>query len=433
MRRTVAFLLAGGMGSRLNILGWLRAKPAVPFGGNYRIIDFTLSNVMHSKINAVGILTQYRPHSLMHHIGDGSAWDLTGRTRTAAILPPSTGMDDQDWYRGTADAVAQNMNFALHYQAEQILVLSGDHIYKMDYTPMVEFHKQKKACATIAMMRVPWEETRHFGVGIVDGVDRIIDWEEKPGKARNNLASMGVYVFDADFLKEALENRSGHDFGKNIIRDAIANGGVYAFHFQGYWADVGTLHSYWQTNMDILNPESGLHLHQWKVRTNLEESGIIGDRPPFRTNKTAVIRNSLISNGCSIEGTVINSILSPGVRVEKHACVRDSILMQDCVVERGASLFDVIADKRSHVGAHGRVGVGDPHKPNCRFPDHLFTGLTIIGKDVVLPETIQLGRNTIVAPQVRPEDLVDRDYPEGSTLVKVSSDSIGSAVQREVK
>ncbi|HNR66850.1 MAG TPA: sugar phosphate nucleotidyltransferase [bacterium] len=416
MRRTVAFLLAGGMGSRLNILGWLRAKPAVPFGGNYRIIDFTLSNVMHSQINAVGILTQYRPHSLMDHIGDGSAWDLIGRTRTATILPPSTGIKDQDWYRGTADSVAQNMNFAEKYNAERILVLSGDHIYKMDYTPMVEFHKKKKALVTIAMMQVPWEDTHHFGIGIVDEKNRIIDWEEKPKKARNNLASMGIYVFDIDFLRSALEVRSGHDFGKHIIPAALDSQRVFAFRFQGYWADVGTLHSYWQTSMDILDSRSGLHLQQWKVHTNMQERGMIGDRPPFRVGKTALIRNSLISNGCVVEGTVINSILSPGVHIKKQTCVHDSILMQDCLVEQGACLYSVIADKRSRIGAHAQIGVGDSHIPNRQFPDHLFSGLTVIGKEAVLPDNIVVGKNSIVEPQVKPDCATQEIYSEGSTI-----------------
>ncbi|HOZ22240.1 MAG TPA: sugar phosphate nucleotidyltransferase, partial [bacterium] len=250
MRNTVAFLLAGGMGSRLNILGWMRAKPAVPFGGCYRLIDFTLSNAMYSGVQQIGILTQYRPYSLMGHIGSGESWDLVGRSRCAKILPPSTGIDDYDWYRGTADAVAQNMQFVHHYNAERLLVLSGDHIYRMNYAPMVEFHKEKKAHITIAMMRVPWEETRHFGIGITNKEQRIIEWEEKPEKAKSNLASMGVYVFDVAYLEEALANRTGHDFGKNIIRDAIKARDVYAYPFEGYWADVGTIKAYWQASME---------------------------------------------------------------------------------------------------------------------------------------------------------------------------------------
>ncbi|HQI48020.1 MAG TPA: sugar phosphate nucleotidyltransferase [bacterium] len=287
MRNTVALLLAGGMGSRLNILGWMRAKPAVPFGGCYRLIDFTLSNAMYSGIQQIGILTQYRPYSLMGHIGSGESWDLIGRSRSAKVLPPSTGIDDYDWYRGTADAVAQNMQFVHRYQAERLLVLSGDHIYRMNYAPMVAFHKEKKAHITIAMMRVPWEETRHFGIGITNKEQRIIEWEEKPEKAKSNLASMGVYVFDVEYLEDALAKRSGHDFGKNIIRDAIKTKNVYAYPFEGYWADVGTIKAYWQASMDILLPESGLRLQEWGVRTNFDEEGLKGDRPPVHIGSEA--------------------------------------------------------------------------------------------------------------------------------------------------
>ncbi len=398
MRNTVAFLLAGGMGSRLNILGWMRAKPAVPFGGCYRLIDFTLSNAMYSGIRQIGILTQYRPYSLMGHIGSGESWDLVGRSRCAKILPPSTGIDDYDWYRGTADAVAQNMQFVHHYNAERLLVLSGDHIYRMNYAPMVEFHKEKKAHITIAMMRVPWEETRHFGIGITNKEQRIIEWEEKPEKAKSNLASMGVYVFDVAYLEEALANRTGHDFGKNIIRDAIKARDVYAYPFEGYWADVGTIKAYWQASMEILQPEAGLRLQEWGVRTNFDEEGLKGDRPPSRIGSQARVVNSLVAAGCQIDGYVQNSILSPGVRVEKGAEVIDSVIMQDSCIGAGARLFRVIADKNACFGAGAVVGGEEADDPNEKYPEHLYSGLTVIGKRAAIPEGIKIAANTIVEP-----------------------------------
>ena len=398
MRNTVAFLLAGGMGSRLNILGWMRAKPAVPFGGCYRLIDFTLSNAMYSGVQQIGILTQYRPYSLMGHIGSGESWDLVGRSRCAKILPPSTGIDDYDWYRGTADAVAQNMQFVHHYNAERLLVLSGDHIYRMNYAPMVEFHKEKKAHVTIAMMRVPWEETRHFGIGITNKEQRIIDWEEKPEKAKSNLASMGVFVFDVAYLEEALAGRTGHDFGKNIIRDAINAREVYAYPFEGYWADVGTIKAYWQASMDILQPESGLRLQEWGVRTNFDEEELKGDRPPSHIGRRARVVNSLVSAGCHIEGVVQNSILSPGVRVEKGAEVIDSVIMQDSCIGAGAHLFRVIADKNTRFGAGAIVGGEEADEPNEKYPEHLYSGLTVIGKRAAVPEGLRIAANTIVEP-----------------------------------
>jgi len=246
MRKTLTILLAGGVGSRLNILVNLRAKPAVPFGGIYRIIDFTLSNIANSGLTRVAVLTQYKPLSLMDHIGDGSAWDLSGRTRSIKILPPKTGEKDWDWYKGTADAVRQNLDFITSDRDySNVLILSGDHIYAMDYSALVEFHRSRSAKVTIGMIQVPKEETRNFGIGIIDGKHRIIDWEEKPKKARSTLASMGIYVFDKDYLVAMLKKTSKADFGHHIIPKAMQEGNVYAYHFKGYWKDVGTIQAYW--------------------------------------------------------------------------------------------------------------------------------------------------------------------------------------------
>ncbi len=419
MRKTVAFLLAGGMGSRLNILGWMRAKPAVPFGGSYRIIDFTLTNAMRSGISIIGILTQYRPYSLMQHIANGEAWDMIGRKRAIKILPPSTGINDNDWYRGTADAVRQNLSFAERYDAGQIVILSGDHIYNMNYAPMIEFHQKQGAALTIAMMRVPWEETNQFGLAILDDDNRIVEWQEKPKDAKTNLASMGVYVVDYQFLKSALEKSSGHDFGKNIIPEALKTRDVYAYLFDGYWADVGTLRAYWKSNMDVLRPDSGLELNAWKVRTNMEEEGLVGDRPPLKISRSAKVRNALVSCGCYIEGKVINSILSPGVRVEKGASVVDSVIMHDSLIEKNASLFEVIADKRTVFGAGCSLGNGTVERPNEKFPDHLYSGLTIVGKKAAVPASVSLLRNTLIEPRVMADSFEDIRFRCGSYIAKV--------------
>jgi len=417
MRKTLGMLLAGGVGSRLNILAQARAKPAVPFGGLYRIIDFTLSNASNSGLSNLGVLTQYKPLSLMEHIGDGEAWDFMGRMRGAKILPPRTGAKDSDWYKGTADAIRQNMDYVSTHDSERVLILSGDHIYYMDYSQMVAYHKSRKADLTIGMMRVPWDQTHHFGIAIVDGDYRLLEWEEKPKQARSNLASMGIYVFNTDFLSYCLREIPEHDFGKNIIARVLGTHKVYAYMFEGYWRDVGTLHSYWSTNMDLLQPDqSGLHLGEWKLYTNLEEEGRRGDRQPTRILATAKVGNSFISQGCVIEGEVRNSILSPGVKVLRGAKVAHSVVMHDSLIEPDAVLDHVIADKESTVGRGSRIGRGDASKPNQRFSDHLREGLTIIGKGAQIPANIVIGTNCIIYPQAGTNAFPAAEIGDGETV-----------------
>jgi len=400
MRKTVAMLLAGGVGSRLNTLAALRAKPAVPFGGIYRIIDFTLSNAMHSGINNIAILTQYRPFSLMRHLGTGAPWGLVGRSRGVEILPPSTGKENSDWYRGTADAIKQNLDYIGRHSPERVLILSGDHIYRMNYVPMMEFHKKHRADVTIAMRKIPWENTKHFGIGIVDSESRIIDWEEKPDHARNNLASMGIYVFRTSFLYDVLNRPNMIDFGKDIITSIISEARVFAYPFTGYWADVGTLRAYWNANMDIIKKGSGLVLDEWDVRTNIEEEGILGDRPPTFIAPGAVVKDSVISPGCIIEGKVYGSVLSPGVRVGKNARVRKSVIMHDTVVGAKSVVNEIITDKFVQIGEGCRIGTGEAKHPNKKHPDPTNTGLTVIGKWAEIPNGTFIGCNTIVQSAV---------------------------------
>ncbi len=394
----LVLLLAGGVGSRLNILVNKRAKPAVPFAGIYRIIDFSMSNVMNSGLKKVGVLTQYKPLSLMSHLGTGDAWDFTGRSRGVTILPPRTGERYNDWYKGTADAVRRNIDFLGANPANEVVILSGDHIYQMDFDTMIEYHRSKSADVTVGMMVVPKSQIHQFGAGITDNNDRIVDWEEKPKEPKTNLASMGIYVFDYDYLMNSLaRNKEEIDFGMHILPHAIANADVFAYPFYGYWRDVGTIQAYWEANMDVIKSDSGLYPQRWRIRTNVEAEGRPADRAPARFGQNSKIQNALISAGSNIQGTVINSVLAPGVVVEKGAIVKDSILFTDCVVKRDAVVNLSILDKRVTVGRDAVVGHGEKHEVvNRKFPTHLYTGISLVGKGCDIPAEAKIGRNCVI-------------------------------------
>ncbi|MEM3396408.1 MAG: glucose-1-phosphate adenylyltransferase [Thermoplasmata archaeon] len=415
MRKTVGMLLAGGVGSRLSILAKKRAKPAVPFGGMYRIIDFTLSNACNSGVRVLGILTQYKPLSLMDHIGSGSAWDYVGRSRVAKILPPRTGEKEFDWYKGTADAIYQNIGFIRDFAPERVLILSGDHIYKMDYSELVNYHKEKGADLTIATMEVPLSEAPRFGIAITDTDGRIVDWEEKPKTPKSNIASMGIYVFNMDVLENVLKKKLGNDFGKDIIGWMIKNYKVYAYPFKGYWRDVGTIQSYWEANMDALDENSQLTLDEWNLRTNLAEMRR-SDRAPAYVGSGGTVLNSIVSPGCRIEGKVVHSVLSPGVIVKKGAFVHDSVIMQDCVIGENAVLETVILDKNVVVGAETHIGAGHESVPNKKYPEYLNSGITVIGKNAVVPEKMEIGKNVLIFPDVRKEDYSGKKLECGETI-----------------
>ncbi len=418
MRKVVALLLAGGVGSRLNILVQYRAKPAVPFGGIYRIIDFTLSNIANCGLSRVAVLTQYKPLSLMDHIGDGSSWDLAGRTRGISILPPKTGEKDWDWYKGTADAVRQNLRFVSSGPYTEVLILSGDHVYCMDYWPLVQFHRAHQAHVTIGMIPVPWEETRHFGTGTIDEGMRIIDWEEKSHKARSNLASMGIYVFDRDYLVATLAETKEEDFGSQIIPRALKEVKVFGYPFEGYWRDAGTIDAYWDANMDLLKPASGLTPEACAIRTNQSADQLPYDRPPAKIAGSARVVNTAVSSGCVISGGVENSILSPGVVVERGAFVKDSIIMHDSIVGKGTRVERSIIDKEVTIGEDSIIGLGDPQIANVRFPDHVYSGLTLIGKRAFTPPHVRIGTNCIIHPDVRENDFPSRELRDGETVEK---------------
>ena len=419
-KEALVLLLAGGVGSRLNILVQNRAKPAVPFGGIYRIIDFSMSNVVNSGLKKVGVLTQYKPLSLMSHLGAGEAWDLTGRTRGVKILPPRTGSKDSDWYKGTADAIRRNIDFIGSNPTDEVVILSGDHIYHMDFDAMIEYHRSKKADVTVAMMVVPKSQIHQFGAGITDNRNRIVEWEEKPKVPRTNLASMGIYVFDRRYLLDSLaRDKSDVDFGMHILPHAIAHDNTFAYPFYGYWRDVGTIQAYWEANMDIIRKESGISPEKWRIRTNVEAEGRAADRPPARFGAGAQVQTSLISAGCTVQGTVINSVLSPGVVVEKGAVVRNSILFSDCVVRKKAIIDLAIFDKQVQVGEGVQIGVGCDHAaPNRQHPKHLYTGITLVGKGVDVPAGVKVGRNCVIDSYCRRESFSQNTIGTGETLAK---------------
>jgi len=410
----MAVILAGGEGERLSILSQERAKPAVPFGGKYRIIDFTLSNCVNSGVTDVVVLTQYNPRSLNDHIGLGRPWDLDRNRGGVKLLQPYIARGRlAEWYRGTADAVLRNLNVVEHADGDTILVLAGDHIYKMDYQPFVAAHRRHRADVTIAVRRVPLAEASRMGILALDEQNRVIDWQEKPKQPKSDLASMGVYVFSKKTLRRWLsEDRV--DFGANVIPAMLEAGArVYGYRYNGYWQDVGTIQSFWEANMALLddNPELDLSDKEWVIHTRSEE------RAPARVGPTAQVHRSLISHGCEIAGTVVNSVLSPGVRVDVGAVVRDSIVMFDSVIRSGAVVDRAILDKEVVIGQGAIVGDGPfDDRPNKQEPGRLNTGITVVGKHAIVPRGVRIGRNVKVAADVRTSDFPGRIVRSGESI-----------------
>lgn len=414
----LTLILAGGAGSRLSILGEKRAKPAVPFAGKYRIIDFPLSNAVNSDLYRIAVLTQFRPHSLMEHIGIGDPWDLNRRPPNGLhIWQPYKGRSDQDWYRGTADALYQNRSFIRSDGSDTLLILSGDHIYKQDYRDLLRFHQDKGAKLTVAVMNVPQEEINRFGIMSIDASQKITKFAEKPKQSESTLASMGIYVFDTKFLLDILESdaenpNSSHDFGKNIIPSIVEMGNAYAYPFIGYWVDVGTIQAYWETSMALLSENPALDLYdlKWVIHTRSEE------RPPVKVIPPGELVNSMASNGCVIQGTVINSVLSPAVVVEKGAIVKDSVIMTDTIIRAGAVVNACVLDKHIEVGEKVQLGVGVDMKPNKLEPDNIKTGITIVGKNARIPAGVVIGHNCRIDPDTKPTDYDTLDVPSGGTV-----------------
>lgn len=417
--KTVAMILAGGAGTRLTVLSEERAKPAVPFAGKFRIIDFTISNCVNSGIYTVGVLTQYRPHSLNEHIGIGKPWDLDRSRGGVRLLHPYQGRNGQQWYAGTADAIYQNLNFIQENRADIVVILSGDHIYKMDYRPMIDYHVAQGADLTIGVMPVPLEETHRFGIMQVDSDLRIVQFYEKPKERdKGNLASMGIYVFSTQMLEKRLSEGTAEqprtDFGSHVI-PAMINAGdrVFAYKFEGFWVDVGTIDSYWSTNLALVQPNPALDLYtdHWPIHTRSEE------RPAAKIGPQAKVLSSLISNGCVIRGFVSNSVLSPGVYVSPGAMVKDSVIMNDTWIGPGALLDKVVVDKQVVIGAGAVVGQGDEKNVNEQMPDKLSHGITVVGKNARIPDGAQIGRNVLInSSRDEPDFPADKIVADGKTI-----------------
>ena len=417
-KEMIAMLLAGGQGSRLGVLTSKVAKPAVAFGGKYRIIDFPLSNCINSGIDTVGVLTQYQPLRLNTHIGIGIPWDLDRNVGGVTVLPPYEKSTSSEWYTGTANAIYQNMNYMEMYNPDYVLILSGDHIYKMDYEVMLDFHKENHADVTIATMPVPLEEASRFGIVITDEENRIQEFEEKPAQPRSNLASMGIYIFSWPVLKEALKALSEQpacDFGKHIILYCHEKKQrLFAYEYNGYWKDVGTLGSYWEANMELIDiiPEFNLYEEYWKIYTN---SGIL---PPHYISDQSAVEKSIIGNGCDIYGEVHSSVISSGVTIGKGSVVRDSIIMKDAVIGDHCVIDKAIIAENVQIGDNVTLGTGSD-TPNKMRPDIYGFGLVTIGEDSVIPSDVQIGKNTAISGVTSKEDYINGELASGETLIKV--------------
>lgn len=416
-KEMIAMLLAGGQGSRLGVLTSRVAKPAVSFGGKYRIIDFPLSNCINSGVDTVGVLTQYQPLRLNTHIGIGIPWDLDRNVGGVTVLPPYEKSSNTDWYTGTANAIYQNIEYMEGYNPEYILILSGDHIYKMDYEVMLDFHKKNNASVTIAVMPVPIEEAKRFGILITDENKKIVDFEEKPENPRSNLASMGIYIFNWKELKEALIKeaaQSGLDFGKHVIPYFHQNNcPMYAYEFNGYWKDVGTLDSYWQANMELIDlvPEFNLYEEYWKIYTKSE---IL---PPQYVSKESVVEKSIIGEGASIFGKVYNSVIGCGVTIGENTVVSDSIIMNHAVIGKDGEIHKAIIAEHAKIGDRVKMGIGEP-KENEEFPHIYAQDIVTVGEKSFIPDDITIGKNTVIFGETIQEDYEGLTLPSGKSLIK---------------
>lgn len=416
-KEMIAMLLAGGQGSRLGVLTSAVAKPAVAFGGKYRIIDFPLSNCINSGIDTVGVLTQYQPLQLNSHIGIGIPWDLDRNNGGVTVLPPYEKSDNSEWYTGTANAIFQNLKYMESYNPDYVIILSGDHIYKMDYEEMLDFHKAKAADVTIAAMPVPIEEAGRFGIVITDSEKRIQEFEEKPEHPRSNMASMGIYIFSWKVLKDALvmlKDQNNCDFGKHIIPYLHEKGSrMFAYEYNGYWKDVGTLGSYWEANMELIDliPEFNLYEKYWKIYTKCD---II---EPQYIAPEAIVEKSLIGEGSEIFGEVHNSVVGAGVTIGKGSVIRSSIIMKGAVIGENVLIDKGIVAENTKVGDRAQIGVGE-YAPSTYNPKVYAFDLVTIGENSVIPPDVRIGRNTAVSGETAAADYPDGQLASGNAIIK---------------
>jgi len=413
----VAMVLAGGQGTRLGVLTEDIAKPAVPFGGKYRIIDFALSNCVNSGIYKVGVLTQYKPHKLNAHIGIGRPWDLDRKGGGVTVLQPYTYESGKAWFKGTADAIYENLDFLDKANPKYVLILSGDHIYGMDYTDMLTFHISKHAKASCACMNVPLNETFRFGIMVTDLSKRIVEFQEKPQHAKSTLASLGIYIFNWDFLREVLiqdakDESSSHDFGKDIIPKMVGDkDDIFAFEYDGYWRDVGTIYSYWESNLELIQsiPQLNLYNNSWRFYTRTEEM------PPAYFGKESVCTNSLVSEGCEIHGVLNKSILFQGVQVGKGTLIQDSIILTGATIGEGVEISNAIIAENARIGSGTKIGAGD-YAENDENPGVYNSLISVIGYNAIIPENAIIGKNCVVHNGVK-EDATDNwQVPSGKCI-----------------
>ena len=394
MSPAFAVIMAGADNADLSVLTEVRSEPAVPFAGKFRLIDFSLSNCVNSGIHNVAVLTQYRPRSLNDHIGIGKPWDLDRSSGGVRLLQPYRGGPYGDWQRGSADAIRRNLDYVIQQKEECVLILSGKHIYLMDYRPFLAHHQRTGAAVTIAVRRVSRHETHRFGIVSKDADDRVVEFQEKPRRTQQNLASMGVYIFNRDYLVEVLSNGSGDDIGRDILPGLVAKRHVNSYTYPGYWADASTVQAYWDANMSLLAEEPALNLYapEWVVHTRSQE------RAPVKLGPAADVDGALLSNGCQIEGAVERSVLSPGVQVGAGALVRDSVILNDTIIESGAVVERCVIDKEVRVCQDAHFGHSDNNNPNPELPARLNTGLSLVGKGSTVPAAARLGRNVVIHP-----------------------------------
>ena len=416
-KEMIAMLLAGGQGSRLGVLTAKVAKPAVAFGGKYRIIDFPLSNCINSGIDTVGVLTQYQPLRLNSHIGIGIPWDLYRNVGGVTVLPPYEKSTSSEWYTGTANAIYQNLEYMEQYHPEYVLILSGDHIYKMDYKIMLDYHKANNADITIAAMPVPIEEASRFGIVVTDEDNRITEFEEKPAEPKSNLASMGIYIFKWSVLKEALiklKDQNECDFGKHVIPYCFNNNKrIFAYEYNSYWKDVGTLSSYWEANMELIDiiPVFNLYEEFWKIYTRTDTI------PPQYVADNTFIEKSIVGDGTEVYGRIYNSVIGSGVTIEEGAVVRDSIIMNNSVIGKNTIVNKSIIAEEVVIGDNVELGVGE-EAPNVKFPKIYNSGLVTIGECSVIPDGVKIGKNTAISGVTSAEDYPDGLLPSGGIIIK---------------
>ena len=414
--RVLAMIMAGGASEALSVLTATRSEPAIPFAGKFRIIDFALSNCVNSDIFNVALLTQYMPRSLNEHVGVGKPWDLDRSQGGVRLLQPYLGRAGVGgWQRGTADAVRYHLDFIAEQRVDRVLILAGDHVYKMDYRPMLRFHHEHKADVTIAVRRVSPFEIHRFGIVSCDSEGRVIHFEEKPRRSPSTLASMGIYVFNYPVLVDCLTEPTDPprlDFGRDVLPAILGTHRVLAYPFEGYWADIGTLQAYWEANMALLGESPALDLYdpEWVIHTRSEE------RPPAKIGPHAQVGGNLLSNGCIVEGTVDHCVISPGVYVSEGATVRDSVILNDTWIGPGAQIDRAVIDKEVYIAEDVVVGHGDDNTPNADLPNALNTGLTVVGKGAHLPQGIRLGRNVVVQPFRQENDFPSLVIPSGQTV-----------------